>query len=138
MIIYDETADELFGAHDFQLDTKSLNSNVYSVGYQYIQPSKVFELTIEISTEKYQYVKDWESSMYNYQTGISYSSSNYKRTIYIVDKKTTKFIGTWIAISEITNNSTILLKLSCDYYLDGQFPELKEIYRDKKIDELLS
>ena len=137
MIIFDEKTDEIFGGCRFEYQKATRNANIFGMGGSYTMPSTVYEILIEIPIDKYQYVKDWETQIYNQVTGMSNPSSEYKRTLYIFDKIDISLIGTWICEYEMTDE-TIIVKLSCDYSIEGPFPELKQIYRDRKIDELLS
>ena len=65
--------------------------------------------------------------------------SEYKRDIFISsDKKDMKFSNCYL-VSINSHDNYFEIKLNCDYYnIGGDFPELKAIYRDRKIDLILS
>ena len=140
MIIFDETSDEIFGAYKIEIERKSVSSKIYGMGalpVGYNTNTTITEILLVLPIDRYQYVKDWERSMYDPTSGFTNSSFNYKRTLYVCDKLDSKLTGAWIGSIEI-NEDNIIAKLSCDYYENGrEFPELKHIYRDRKIDELL-
>lgn len=100
------------------------------------------EVIIKLPIEMIEYVKYWERCMYDNETGMIKKPMNYKRDIIIADltngteKVDTKFHGSFPKSFRI-KDEMVILELNIDYQEIGFFPEIKQLLRDKKIDQIL-
>lgn len=136
MIYYDSYKNKFITIDKKDLDIKfTINNNISNRSL-----SSECELTIRFDETHLNYFKEW----------ISYTNqrvmyvSEYKRDIFISDSTgvDTKLCNCFVSslgydIESPYNKYEVILK--CDYYeKGGVYPELKSIYRDKKIDLILS
>ena len=127
MILFDKSINDTI-----LIDDIKVNSNVISNINSKINSTTDISITLNI---KYiDYVKSWFSDMF---TENRYDKSKYIRDIFVCNKVDMMFVSCY-PTSWSENDKTIELDLTCDYCeIGGNFPELKVIYRDRKIDELL-
>lgn len=128
MILFDKSINDTI-----LIDDIKVNSNVISNINSKINSTTDISITLNI---KYiDYVKSWFSDMF---TENRYDKSKYIRDIFVCNKVDMMFVSCY-PTSWSENDVTIELDLTCDYCeIGGNFPELKVIYRDRKIDELLN
>jgi hypothetical protein len=94
-------------------------------------------ITIKLDISYLLWVKDWLGEIWSGNGKFNYSN-NYKREIFITNKVDMKFVGVYPKSYQY-DDRTIELEFTCDYHeIGGNFPELKQIYRDKKIDQILN
>lgn len=143
MIYYDSHKNKFIHINKKDIEVKFITNNNVTTR----QLSKECELVIRFDYSELKYFKEWLSDTHDTQR-VRYVSE-YKRDIFISDpdNSDTKFCNCFISSMElydfkspynsVVNQFEVLLK--CDYYeKGGVYPELKAIYRDKKIDLILS
>jgi|AACY02.10.fsa_nt_gi hypothetical protein len=143
MIYYDSHKNKFITINKKDIEVKFITNNNVTTR----QLSKECELVIRFDYSELKYFKEWLSDTHDTQR-VRYVSE-YKRDIFISDpdNSDTKFCNCFISSMElydfkspynsVVNQFEVLLK--CDYYeKGGVYPELKAIYRDKKIDLILS
>lgn len=143
MIYYDSHKNKFIPIDKKDIEVKFITNNNVTTR----QLSKECELVIRFDYSELKYFKEWLSDTHDTQR-VRYVSE-YKRDIFISDpdNSDTKFCNCFISSMElydfrspynsVVNQFEVLLK--CDYYeKGGVYPELKAIYRDKKIDLILS
>ena len=143
MIYYDSHKNKFITIDKKDIEVKFITNNNVTTR----QLSKECELVIRFDYSELKYFKEWLSDTHDTQR-MRYVSE-YKRDIFISDpdNSDTKFCNCFISSMElydfrspynsVVNQFEVLLK--CDYYeKGGVYPELKAIYRDKKIDLILS
>lgn len=143
MIYYDSHKNKFIPINKKDIEVKFITNNNVTTR----QLSKECELVIRFDYSELKYFKEWLSDTHDTQR-VRYVSE-YKRDIFISDpdNSDTKFCNCFISSMElydfrspynsVVNQFEVLLK--CDYYeKGGVYPELKAIYRDKKIDLILS
>lgn len=127
MIYYDSHKNKFIPLDIKDIDFKYTTNNNISTR----QLSKECELIIRFDYSELEHFKEWFNDI-NYNNKI-----NYVRDIFISGDKDMKFSNCYLAsINSYENYFEI--KLYCDYYNFGVYPELKAIYRDMKIDLILS
>ena len=90
-------------------------------------------ITIKLDLVYLEWVKNWISEIWS-----GNEHREYKREIFITNKVDMKFSGVYPK-SYNYDDAIIELEFTCDYHeIGGNFPELKQIYRDKKIDQILN
>ncbi len=105
-----------------------------------IQLSNECELVIRFDYSELEHFKEWIND--SDRRTVS-KVCEYKRDIFILsdkseNRKDMKFSNCYL-VSINSYENYFEIKLHCDYYyLGGVYPELKAIYRDKKIDLILS
>ena len=143
MIYYDSHKNKFIHINKKDIEVKFITNNNVTTR----QLSKECELVIRFDYSELKYFKEWLSDTHDTQR-VRYVSE-YKRDIFISDpdNSDTKFCNCFISSMElydfkspynsVVNQFEVLLK--CDYYeKGGVYPELKSIYRDMKIDLILS
>jgi hypothetical protein len=143
MIYYDSHKNKFIPINKKDIEVKFITNNNVTTR----QLSKECELVIRFDYSELKYFKEWLSDTHDTQR-VRYVSE-YKRDIFISDpdNSDTKFCNCFISSMElydfrspynsVVNQFEVLLK--CDYYeKGGVYPELKSIYRDMKIDLILS
>ena len=143
MIYYDSHKNKFITIDKKDIEVKFITNNNITTR----QLSKECELVIRFDYSELKYFKEWLSDTHDTQR-MRYVSE-YKRDIFISDpdNSDTKFCNCFISSMElydfrspynsVVNQFEVLLK--CDYYeKGGVYPELRAIYRDKKIDLILS
>lgn len=144
MIYYDSHKNKFIPLDIKDIDFKYTTNNNISTR----QLSKECELIIRFDYSELSYFKEWFNDIHDINGRMAYAFE-YKRDIFISDpdNSDTKFCNCFISSIElydfaspynsVVNQFEVLLK--CDYYeKGGVYPELKAIYRDKKIDLILS
>jgi len=144
MIYYDSHKNKFIPIDKKDIEIKFITNNNITTR----QLSKECEIVIRFDYSELKYFKQWFDDTHDSQR-MRYVSE-YKRDIFISDPDSvidTKFCNCFISSMElydfrspynsVVNQFEVLLK--CDYYeKGGVYPELKAIYRDKKIDLILS
>ncbi len=143
MIYYDSHKNKFIHINKKDIEVKFITNNNVTTR----QLSKECELVIRFDYSELKYFKEWLNDAHDSQR-MRYVSE-YKRDIFISDpdNSDTKFCNCFISSMElydfrspynsVINQFEVLLK--CDYYeKGGVYPELKSIYRDMKIDLILS
>ena len=143
MIYYDSHKNKFITIDKKDIEVKFITNNNVTTR----QLSKECELVIRFDYSELKYFKEWLNDSHDTQR-MRYASE-YKRDIFISDpdNSDTKFCNCFISSMElydfrspynsVVNQFEVLLK--CDYYeKGGAYPELKSIYRDMKIDLILS
>ena len=143
MIYYDSHKNKFITIDKKDIEVKFITNNNVTTR----RLSKECELIIRFDYSELKYFKEWFDDTHDSQR-MRYVSE-YKRDIFISDpdNSDTKFCNCFISSMElydfrspynsVINQFEVLLK--CDYYeKGGVYPELKSIYRDMKIDLILS
>jgi len=144
MIYYDSHKNKFITIDKKDIEVKFITNNNITTR----RLSKECELIIRFDYSELKYFKEWLNDAHDSQR-MRYVSE-YKRDIFISDSDSaidTKFCNCFISSMElydfrspynsVINQFEVLLK--CDYYeKGGVYPELKSIYRDMKIDLILS
>ena len=143
MIYYDSHKNKFITINKKDIEVNFITNNNITTR----QLSKECELIIRFDYSELKYFKEWLSDTHDTQR-VRYVSE-YKRDIFISDpdNSDTKFCNCFISSMELydfrspynslVNQFEVFLK--CDYYeKGGVYPELKSIYRDMKIDLILS
>ena len=143
MIYYDSHKNKFIHINKKDIEVKFITNNNVTTR----RLSKECELIIRFDYSELKYFKEWFDDTHDSQR-MRYVSE-YKRDIFISDPVygiDTKFCNCFISSMElydfrspynsVVNQFEVLLK--CDYYeKGGVYPELRAIYRDKKIDLIL-
>lgn len=123
MILFDKSIDDTI-----LIDDIKVNSNI-------VGGMKNTDIIITLNIKYLEYVKNWFSDMFNEN---HFDKKKYVRDIFVTNKVDMMFVNCY-PISWSSQDIKIELILECDYSeIGGNFPELKAIYRDRKIDELLN
>jgi hypothetical protein len=143
MIYYDSHKNKFIPINKKDIEVRFITNNNVTTR----RLSKECELVIRFDYSELKYFKEWFNDSHDSQR-MRYVSE-YKRDIFISDpdNSDTKFCNCFISSMElydfrspynsVVNQFEVLLK--CDYYeKGGVYPELKAIYRDRKIDLILS
>jgi hypothetical protein len=143
MIYYDSHKNKFIPIDKKDIEVKFITNNNVTTR----RLSKECEIVIRFDYSELNYFKEWLDCTHDIQR-MRYVSE-YKRDIFISDpdNSDTKFCNCFISSMElydfrspynsVVNQFEVLLK--CDYYeKGGVYPELKAIYRDMKIDLILS
>ena len=145
MIYYDSHKNKLITIDKKDIEAKFITNNNITTK----RLSKEGELVIRFDYTEFSYFKKWFNDIHDINGRMAYAAE-YKRDIFISDTDSgidTKFCNCFISSMQLYDfaspcNSVINqfeVSLKCDYYEKGGFyPELKAIYRDKKIDLILS
>jgi len=156
MIYYDSHKNKFIPIDKKDIDINFITNNNVTTR----RLSKECELVIRFDYSELNYFKEWFNDSHDTQR-MRYVSE-YKRDIFISDSDTgedTKLCNCFISslgsydiklpyIEKLTNDryttnyetiNQFEVLLKCDYYeKGGVYPELRAIYRDKKIDLILS
>jgi len=138
MIYYDSTQDIFI-----PIDKKDFEFNIN----KFNRFDTSGNITIKFDYSELKYFKDWFRESQDIMNGTRYKST-YVRNIFISDpdSRDMKFINCYIKSMELFDFSNQYSRLvnqfevyiSFDHYESGDtYPELKSIYRDKKIDLIL-
>jgi hypothetical protein len=143
MIYYDSHKNKFIPIDKKDIEVKFITNNNVTTR----RLSKECEIVIRFDYSELNYFKEWLDCTHDIQR-MRYVSE-YKRDIFKSDpdNSDTKFCNCFISSMElydfrspynsVVNQFEVLLK--CDYYeKGGVYPELKAIYRDMKIDLILS
>jgi hypothetical protein len=132
MIYYDSHKNKFIPLDIKDIDFNYITNNNISTR----QLSKECELVIRFDYSELEHFKEWFND--SDQRMVRKYVSEYKRDIFISGDKDMKFSNCYLAsINSYENYFEITLY--CDYYnFGGVYPELKAIYRDMKIDLILS
>jgi hypothetical protein len=147
MIYYDSHKNKFIPLDIKDIDFKYTTNNNISTR----QLSKECELVIRFDYSELEHFKEWIND--SDQRMVRKYVSEYKRDIFIssdekdtsltnnqtkIFKQDSKFSNCYLA-SINTHDNYFEITLYCDYYnIGGVYPELKAIYRDMKIDLILS
>ena len=135
MILYDKTLDEFIELIDVQVNSWMVQNGLSRNQYQ--GNAVESNVTIKLDSIHLEWVQNWISEIWS-DSGHSRQSIDYKREIFITNKVDMKFVRAYPK-SYNYDGRTIELEFSCDYHeIGGNFSELKQIYRDKKIDQILN
>ena len=93
------------------------------------------KLILETDYINLSYFEEWYSDIY-----LLKNSYEYKRDIFLLNTETVKDVSIRNCfISEVSHlDDKCEIKINGDYYEIGSFPELKSLYRDKKIELILN
>ena len=139
-ILYDIKYDYLFTIYNMEIvwryfkDSSNFNRNF----------CRDDSITLTLPIEMIEYIKHWQKCMYDNETGMINKPTEYKRDIIVAginyhlrDDVDTKFHNSFPKSFEIKGEN-IILELQSDYHEIGFFPEIKQIIRDKKINQILN
>lgn len=125
MILFDSSLNEVIIIDDIKVNTTKLDGI-----------SQMTEINIILNYKYEEYVKKWFLDMFNENL---YDKRKYVRDIFIKGKVDMLFSNCYPTSWDRNNMQRIELSLTCDYSeIGGNYPQLKAIYRDRKIDELLN
>jgi len=140
MILYDVKRNKIIPIADYNLlGNRVRNPFFYS-------QSVDNQLLINVSDLHADYFREWFHSQHDSETGASAMPSQYKRDLYVITNKLEMyFVGTFIEDivfgKDSSSNSLINVKFRSDYHeiSHDRFknPELKSLYRDSKINQIL-
>ena len=131
MILYDKTSDELIDLLDVHVNSWMAQNGLLRNQRQRPVESNI---TIKLDLVYLEWVKNWISEIWS-----GNEHREYKREIFITNKVDMKFSGVYPKSYNYDDDAIIELEFTCDYHeIGGNFPELKQIYRDKKIDQILN
>jgi hypothetical protein len=135
MILLDVKYGQIIDLLDVKVNSWMVQNGLSRNQYQGHVESNI---TIFLSIESIDWVRDWVSDIWSSSTGQMRNARDYKRDIFITNKVDMKFINSYPK-SWTLHEYKIELELTCDMHeIGGNFPELKQIYRDKKIDQILN
>lgn len=137
MILYDQKEDLMIVLKEIEVNSNMMNHNQLGPIEQSVR--------LTLSIDYLNWAKEWMKSAWDQTSNIRAShkvlskfSSEYKRNIFITNKVDMKFVGCFIKTLSVEED-IFNLELTCDYHeIGGNFPELKQIFRDKKIDQILN
>ena len=133
MVLYDKTSDEIIDILDVHFNSWMVQNGLPRNQYQGPFESNI---TIKLDISYLLWVKDWLGEIWLGNGKFNYSN-NYKREIFITNKGDMKFVGAYPKSYQY-DDRTIELEFTCDYHdINGSYPELKQIYRDRKINQIL-
>ena len=134
MILYDSKINETFNIIDLHIEKKP--NQIYSQHFFSKNEYETIILTIPFNMNDY--INKWYNSIYDHKTGMCNQKSTYIRDIYICNNVDTKLLSAFPKSISYNENS-LMVELFCDYYEFGiNFEELRQIHRDKKIDQILN
>lgn len=121
MILYDVKEDLMINLLEVQVNSNMMNHNQLGPIEQLIK--------IKLDINYLNWATEWVKSVWDPTS---------KRNIFITNKVDMKFVGCFIKNLNYEDN-LIEIELTCDYHeIGGNFPKLKQIFRDKKIDQILN
>jgi hypothetical protein len=136
MILLDEKYGQIIDLLDVKVNSWMVQNGL-SIGNQY-QGNVESNVTIFLSIDYIDWVRDWVSDVWSSSTGQMRNARDYKRDIFITNKVDMKFVSSYPK-NWTLHEDTIELEFTCDIHeIGGNFPELKQIYRDRKIDQILN
>ena len=131
MYLYDSKKDLFIDIIDIEVSQQAISNNLNI----YYAPN----FTIKFKLEDFDYVQNWFSQIYS-EDGQLISKKDYIRDIFILGRKSDMKLANTYPISYQTNDIELVIELRCDYLANDEkftFPELKQLYRDRKIDRIL-
>jgi hypothetical protein len=135
MILLDVKYDQIINLLDVRVNSWMVQNGLSRNQYQGNVESNV---TIFLSIDYIDWVRDWVSDVWSSSTGQMRNARDYKRDIFITNKVDMKFVSSYPK-NWTLHEDTIELEFTCDIHeIGGNFPELKQIYRDRKIDQILN
>jgi hypothetical protein len=135
MILLDVKYGQIIDLLDVKVNSWMVQNGLSRNQYQGHVESNI---TIFLSIESIDWVRDWVSDVCSSSTGQVRNARDYKRDIFITNKVDMKFINSYPK-NWTLHQDKIELEFTCDMHeIGGNFPELKQIYRDKKIDQILN
>jgi hypothetical protein len=139
MILLDVKCDQIIDLLDVRVNSRMVQNELSGNHYQGINHQNVeSNVTIFLSIENTDWVRGWMNDIWSSNTGQTRNALDYKRDIFITNKVDMKFTNSY-PIEWTLHEDKIELEFTCDYHeIGGNFPELKQIYRDKKIDQILN
>jgi hypothetical protein len=139
MILYDKKNDEMISLLDVQVSSSMVQNGLSGNHYQGINHRGVQSyVIIFLSIENIDWVKSWMNDITGIINNSTKISLDYKRDIFITNKVDMKFTNCY-PTNWTLHEDKIELEFTSDYHeIGGNFPELKQIYRDKKIDQILN
>lgn len=135
MILFDSKTDYFVETIDFEITSWLTQNGMSRNQYQGVRSETSAKVKFDIT--HLNWLNNWIKDTQGTDGRIRYAQY-YKRDIYVLSNKGEfRFINSIPLSSEITGN-LVELNFLCDYHeTGGNFPELKQIYRDKKIDQIL-
>ena len=139
MILLDLKCDQIIDLLDVRVNSRMVQNGLSGNHYQGINHRNVeSNVTIFLSIENTDWVRGWMNDIWSSNTGQTRNALDYKRDIFITNKVDMKFTNSYPK-NWTLHEDKIELEFTCDYHeIGGNFPELKQIYRDKKIDQILN
>jgi len=142
MILLDVKYDQIINLLDVRvnslIDQNGLSRNHKLRHGPFYQGNVESNVTIFLNIEYIDWIRDWVSDVWSSSTGQLRNASNYKRDIFITNKVDMKFVNSYPK-NWTLHEDKIELEFTCDMHeIGGNFLELKQIYRDKKIDQILN
>jgi hypothetical protein len=139
MILLDVKCDQIIDLLDVKVNSRMVQNGLSGNHYQGINHRNVeSNVTIFLSIESTDWVRGWMNDIISCLTSIRRPTLDYKRDIFITNKVDMKFTNSYPK-NWTLHEDKIELEFTCDYHeIGGNFPELKQIYRDKKIDQILN
>jgi hypothetical protein len=135
MILLDVKYGQIIDLLDVKVNSWMVQNGLSRNQYQGHVESNI---TIFLSIENIDWVRDWVSDVWSSSTGQLRNARDYRRDIFITNKVDMKFINS-CPKNWTLHEDKIELEFTCDMHeIGGNFPELKQIYRDKKIDQILN
>jgi len=146
MILLDVKYDQIINLLDVRvnslIDQNGLSRNHKLRHGPFYQGNVESNVTIFLNIEYIDWIRDWVSDVWSSSTGQMRNALDYKRDIFItsafVNKVDMKFVSSYPK-NWTLHEDKIELEFTCDMHeIGGNFLELKQIYRDKKIDQILN
>jgi len=142
MILLDVKCDQIIDLLDVMVNSRmvqnGLSGNHKLRHGPFYQGNVESNVTIFLSIESTDWVRGWMNDIWSSNTGQTRNALDYKRDIFITNKVDMKFTNSYPK-NWTLHEDKIELEFTCDYHeIGGNFPELKQIYRDKKIDQILN
>jgi hypothetical protein len=135
MILLDVKCDQIIDLLDVKVNSWMVQNGLSRNQYQSNVESNV---TIFLSIENTDWVRGWMNDIWSSNTGQTRNALDYKRDIFITNKVDMKFTNSYPK-NWTLHEDKIELEFTCDMHeIGGNFPELKQIYRDRKIDQILN
>jgi len=133
MLLIDIKENKIIDAIDATLDIKQMG-HLSSYGNAGFHSLKEPTVSIKLHHTHYSWVKSWID-----KTSGIIKPELYKKDLFISGKIDMKFINAFPKTVSMNNYGIIELIFTSDCYeIDNNLSELKQIYRDIKIDEILS
>jgi len=142
MILLDVKYDQIIDLLDVRvnslIDQNGLSRNHKLRHGPFYQGNVESNVTIFLNIEYIDWIRDWVSDVWSSSTGQMRNALDYKRDIFITNKVDMKFTNSYPK-NWTLHEDKIELEFTCDMHeIGGNFPELKQIYRDRKIDQILN
>jgi len=156
MILLDVKYDQIINLLDVRvnslIDQNGLSRNHKLRHGPFYQGNVESNVTIFLNIEYIDWIRDWVSDVWSSSTGQMRNALDYKRDIFITNTRIflllnavskqmqvdMKFVNSYPK-NWTLHEDKIELEFTCDMHeIGGNFPELKQIYRDRKIDQILN